>query len=111
MPLESIVAIEGALTVQVTPELRSAVEPSLYFALAVNCWLAPVEMLALPGETEIDDIVLVGVVEPEPGTPEHPILAASVAKDTNARTGKSKNSRVGDMNLLPKLSQNFRATS
>ena len=39
MPALLMVAIEGALSVQVTEPLRSLLLPSLYFPIAVNCCL------------------------------------------------------------------------
>ena len=44
---------------QVAVAVMSLVELSLYFAVAVNCWVAPVAIEAGFGETEMD--VSVGV--------------------------------------------------
>lgn len=34
-------AIDAGFTAHVTVELTLAVDPSLYFAVAVNCWVCP----------------------------------------------------------------------
>ena len=52
-------AYRGADTIadQVAGELTFAVEPSLYFAVATNCSVAPAAMVAVPGATETAVIV------------------------------------------------------
>ncbi|MGC1374076.1 MAG: hypothetical protein WA824_18215, partial [Candidatus Sulfotelmatobacter sp.] len=75
-PLALIVAIDGLPTAQVTVELTLAVEPSLYFAVAVNCCVAPIKMLAVAGDTVTAVNVFVGGgVVVELGTPAQPMLA------------------------------------
>jgi hypothetical protein len=74
-PLELIVATAGVLEAQLAVLLMSAVVLSLYFAVAVNCCVAPSAMLAEEGAIETDASVFVGggVVE-FGGLPPHPRL-------------------------------------
>jgi uncharacterized membrane protein len=53
-PLEFTLASVGVATVQPAVALTSAVDPSLYVAVALNCWVAPTQTLALAGDTEMD---------------------------------------------------------
>lgn len=61
-PAATVVASPLALTVatsvedefHVTPLLRSALEPSLYVAVATNCWLIPIPKVSPTGVTEIE---------------------------------------------------------
>ncbi len=100
-PLLLTEAIAALPTDQVTLELTFAVEPSLYFAVAVNCWVAPVEMLTVAGVTETEARVFVGegVVE-EPVTPWHPIPASTSASAAGKKTQKSKIERSFTDQLL-----------
>jgi hypothetical protein len=100
-PLELIEAIDELDTVQVTLELTLAVEPSLYFAVAVNCCVLLVWIVALAGETESEDKVLVagGVLE-ELGSPEHPVPAINSASEQSATTENKIRQRVACMDLL-----------
>jgi hypothetical protein len=82
-PVALTLAIDEAETAHVTLEFTLAVEPSLYFAVALNCCVAPVAILAVAGDTEIDDNVLVGVLVEL--TPLHPVLAMSNASDRNTK--------------------------
>lgn len=85
-PLALIVAIDELPTAQFTVEVTLAVEPSLYFAVAVNCWVAPMEMLTVAGDTDTDVNVFVGGgVVAEPGTPAQPIPAIRSASEAGAR--------------------------
>jgi hypothetical protein len=60
IPLESIVATAVVADVQVALELMSAVELSLYFAVAVNCCVVPTPVLAVEGVTDTDVSVFPG---------------------------------------------------
>jgi hypothetical protein len=53
-PLELTVATDWVADVQVAVELTFAVEPSLYVAVAVNCWVAPTRIVALEGDTAME---------------------------------------------------------
>jgi hypothetical protein len=58
-PAEVMVAIAGIEEVQDTVAVTFAVEPSLYVAVAANCWVAPAATVAVAGETAIDVTVFV----------------------------------------------------
>jgi hypothetical protein len=53
-PLEFIVATDGVPEVQVAVAVTLPLDPSLYVAVALNCCVAPVEMLGLTGDTAMD---------------------------------------------------------
>jgi hypothetical protein len=53
-PAALIVAVAGVELVQLAVEVITAVEPSLYVAVAVNCCVATAEMLAVLGVTAIE---------------------------------------------------------
>ena len=53
-PLELMVATDVVAEVQVTVELTFPVEPSLYLAVALNCWVAPIATLGLAGDTVME---------------------------------------------------------
>ncbi len=74
-PVESIVATVSFELAQVAVELISAVEPSLYFAVAVNCCVAPIAMPGVVGDNEIEVIVL-DVVTVSVAVPLTPLTAA-----------------------------------
>lgn len=100
-PLALIVAIDELPTDQVTVELTLAVEPSLYFAVAVNCCVAPIKMLAVAGDTVTAVNVFVGGgVVVELGTPAQPMLAITRASETGARRQTNRFRRVRCMDLL-----------
>jgi hypothetical protein len=62
-PKSSIVAIGVESLVHVTSELMSAIEPSEYVPVALNCWVEPTAKLAgEAGATAIEDNVGVFVV-------------------------------------------------
>ena len=67
-PVLLIVATEVFEEPQATEFVRFCVEPSLYFPVAVNCWVVPSGMEGLAGVTAIDDstaaAVMVSVVKP-----------------------------------------------
>ena len=81
-PVEVTVATVWLAAVHVTDELTFAVEPSLYVAVAVNCWLAPGAKLALAGVTEIDVSVFVVLVEGDP-IPLQPTLTTISDRESN----------------------------
>jgi hypothetical protein len=100
-PPELIEAIDELATLQVTLELTVAVEPSLYFAVAVNCCVLLVWIVALAGETESEDKVLVaGGVLDELGRPWHPVPAISKAREEDATTENTNPQRVACMDPL-----------
>lgn len=49
------VATAGLAAVQVAVAVTSCVDPSLYLAVAVNCWVAPTVTLTGLGETEMEE--------------------------------------------------------
>jgi len=53
-PEASIVATSSLLLVQVTDPVRSAVLPSEYVPVAVNCWVLSITIEAVSGTTSID---------------------------------------------------------
>jgi hypothetical protein len=71
-PEELIVATAVFAEVQVAVVPTFPVEPSLYVAIAVNCWVAPTAMLAVLGDAEI--VLSVFGEGAIPATP-HPMLA------------------------------------
>jgi hypothetical protein len=74
IPEELIVATALFAEVQVAVVLTFPVEPSLYVAVAVNCWVAPGVMLPEDDETPIDVSVFGGgAVTVE--VPPHPAIA------------------------------------
>ncbi|MGA8431287.1 MAG: hypothetical protein WB729_15810 [Candidatus Sulfotelmatobacter sp.] len=56
-PVEFTVATDWLASDHVAVELTFAVEPSLYFAVATNCSVAPAAIVAVPGVTETAVIV------------------------------------------------------
>jgi hypothetical protein len=54
IPPGAIVAVFVFWDCQLTEALRSFVEPSLYFPVAVNGWVAPVAIVGFTGATEIE---------------------------------------------------------
>ena len=72
-PVELIVATAGAATVQLAVAVTSPVEPSLYFAVALNCCVAPIPTLVMDGDTETATGVFVAPAERDE-TPWHPVL-------------------------------------
>jgi hypothetical protein len=72
-PVELIVATAGAATVQLAVAVTSPVEPSLYFAVALNCCVAPIPTLVLDGDTETATAVFVAPADPDE-PPWHPVL-------------------------------------
>lgn len=88
-PEAAIVAMLVVLEDQVTDVVRFLVEPSLYVPVAVNCWVAPTEIDAEAGVTEMEVRVAVGVEEPSvtvscelPDTPSSWALIVLVPADT-----------------------------
>jgi hypothetical protein len=68
-PEEAIVATVVVAEVQVAVVVMSAVVPSLYTAVAANCWVAPMTMLAVFGDALIAVMVFTGnLVAPHPAT-------------------------------------------
>lgn len=84
-PLELIAAIAELPTAQLAVELTFAVEPSLYFAVAVNCCVLPIETLAVAGDTETAVKVFEGGVVEFP-MPWHPTPAIRMAREDGAKT-------------------------
>jgi hypothetical protein len=76
MPDGLIVAIAAFASVQFADAVTSAVEPSLYVPVAVNCSAAPIEISAVAGDVAIAVSVFVGVMEPDAALPQ-PMLARS----------------------------------
>jgi hypothetical protein len=74
--VELTVATAVFAAVQLAVELIFAVEPSLYVAVAVNCCVAPVVTLGLPGEIAIEVIVFTGAVTVRVAVPVTPLIAA-----------------------------------
>ena len=85
-PVELIVATDWLASDQVAVELTSAVEPSLYFAVAWNCWVVPADMSAVPGDTAIDVSVFAGCEPPgeEGEPPPQPALTMIMAREKYA---------------------------
>lgn len=103
-PLLLIEAMAELPTDQVTLELTFAVDPSLYFAVAVNCCVVPVEMLTLAGVTETETRVFEGGGVEEPVTPWHPSPASRSASEEVKQTQKSNVERsVTDQLLAEKF--------
>lgn len=71
-PLEFTVAMPEPAVTQVTFDVISAVEASVYVAVAVNCCVAPTPRLEVAGETAIVFRVLTGggseFADPQPAT-------------------------------------------
>ena len=66
-PVLLIVATDVFEEPQATVFVRFWVEPSLYFPVAVNCWVVPLEMEGSAGVTAIEDstaAITVRVVDP-----------------------------------------------
>jgi hypothetical protein len=76
MPDGLIVATAAFASVQVAVAVTSAVDPSLYVPVAVNCSAAPIEISAVAGDVAIAVSVFVGLMEPDAAPPQ-PILASS----------------------------------
>jgi hypothetical protein len=76
IPDEVMVASFAFASVQVAEEVTSAVEPSLYVALAVNCWVAPTARLAVAGEAAIELRTLVVLLELRDELPPQPAAAS-----------------------------------
>lgn len=77
IPDEVMVATFAFASVQVAEEVTSAVEPSLYVASAVNCWVAPTARLAVAGEAAIELTTLVVLPELREELPPQPAAASS----------------------------------
>ena len=84
-PAEFTVATDWLASDQVAIELTFAVEPSLYFAVATNCSVAPAAMVAVPGVTETDVIVFVCEPDGEP-VPPHPVNVRSETENNAVET-------------------------
>jgi hypothetical protein len=65
-PLELIVATELVAEAQVAVEVTIPIEPSLYDAVAVNCSVSVVYVLALGGDTAMEVTVLACTVRVTP---------------------------------------------
>jgi hypothetical protein len=50
-------------------------------AIALNCSVAPIEMLAVPGDAAMAVNAFVGLPAPNEEEPPHPTLAASSARE------------------------------
>jgi hypothetical protein len=85
-PAELPVARPAALTVtavvfedaQVADAVTLPVVPSLYVAVAVNCWVAPVVMLAVAGATAMEVTVTTGAVTVSADVADNPLAAALI---------------------------------
>ena len=96
-PAALTVATDGVLDVQFTVPVTSAVEPSLYFAIAANCCFVPTASVALAADTAIEVIVLDGFAEPVDfaglGAADtvlpHPVLA--IIMETSREKGTREN--------------------
>src|SRR5471032_2821116 len=90
-PLAALtVALAGVALVQVDAVLTSRVEPSLYVAVATNCWLRPAMTLGAAGVTASDDSVAAG--KPRMGSrpwspPPQPASKASAANPAESSNG------------------------
>jgi len=94
-------AIDPEAVVHAAVELTLAVEPSLYFAVAVNCCVWPVWMLALAGDTANEDNVFVPPWVPVVlEIPWHPIPAIVKARVEVVNTEESKKRRVAFIDSL-----------
>jgi hypothetical protein len=76
IPDEVMVATFAFASVQAAEEVTSAVEPSLYVAWAVNCWLAPTARFAVVGDAAIELKTLVVPLEPMEELPPQPATAS-----------------------------------
>ena len=86
-PEEVMVATFAFASVQVAAEVTSAVEPSLYVALAVNCWEAPAARLAVAGDAVIAVSTLVGLLELGDEAPPQPAAASSSKRQEQRKEG------------------------
>jgi hypothetical protein len=95
-------AIDAEFTVHVAAELTSAVEPSLYFAVAVNCSDSPDWTLAVAGVTASEERVFVPPELPLllPETPWHAIPAIVKAIVEIVKTEKGKKRRFDFIHSL-----------
>ena len=82
IPAAVMVATLPFASVQVAEEVTSAVVPSLYVAVAVNCWVAPTARSAVAGEAEIELTTLVVLPEPMDELPPQPAAASSSERQT-----------------------------
>jgi hypothetical protein len=82
IPDEVMVATFAFASVQAAEEVTSAVEPSLYVAWAVNCWLAPTARFAVVGDAAIELKTLVVPLEPMEELPPQP---ATVSRSERQR--------------------------
>lgn len=73
-PAVLTVATDAEDELQVTPLLRSELEPSLYVAVATYCWLIPIPSVCPTGVTEIE--TMVGAVTVRVVVPETPLKLA-----------------------------------
>jgi hypothetical protein len=83
-PLEVTLATAWVATVQLAAPLTSAVEPSLYCAVAANCCDALTQMLALIGDTQTDVSVFVGLWTVRVAVPLSPLNEAVIADEPAA---------------------------
>ena len=92
VPVPAPVASPAALIVatfvsdddQVAVEVTLPVVPSLYVAVAVNCWVAPSAMLGLAGVTAMDDNVAEVVETVSVAVPLTPVTVAVMVVDPAA---------------------------
>lgn len=84
-----MVATFAFASVQVAAAVTSAVELSLYVAVALNCSLAPMARFAVAGEAAIAVMIFVeGPVLADEDTP-HPTLAANSGRERQSRRERS----------------------
>jgi hypothetical protein len=93
-------AIDPEFTVHAAVELTLALEPSVYFAVAVNCSVCPVWTLAVCGDTAIADRVFVPPELLVLETPPHPIPANVRARVEVVKTEVSTKRREAFIFLL-----------
>jgi hypothetical protein len=79
-----IVAVAGVELVHVAVEVTTAVEPSLYVAVAVNCCVAPGEMLAVLGAIEIETSVFTAAPTVSVAVPLTPLSDAVIVVEPAA---------------------------
>ena len=88
-PDEVMVATFAFVSVQLAVVVTSAVEPSLYVAIAVNCCLAPTATLAVPGVAAIAVRTFV-VPVPADADPPQPTPAASSGRQRQRRRKRNE---------------------
>jgi hypothetical protein len=99
-PVELIVATAALAAVQLAVAVTSAVEPSLYFAVAPNCCAAPIPMLVVDGDTETVVSVFVAPAELD-DIPPHPVLAIMTESERKETGIDNRNQRQREAFIGP----------